>query len=226
MTTLLHEPVVFVPAPPAANGEQHLVLHDVSWASYLAIGQLFADRPAPRLTYDRGTLEFSTTSLRRERHKHWLSRFLETIAEELNQPIAPGGSTTFQDEVLERGFEPDSCYWIVNEKAMRAMLTWEPMTDPAPDLMIEIGVSRSALKRMTLFAAFRVPEVWCYDGDEVRINLLQADGTYHLSERSLAFPSIPVKELARFFPPAGSSDYLSAVAAVRAWVRTLISKPS
>jgi hypothetical protein len=35
-----------------------------------------------------------------------------------------------------------------------------------------------------------------------------------------------VQELVRFFPPAGNADYLTAVAAVRAWVRSLIDKPA
>jgi Uma2 family endonuclease len=225
MTTLSHPPVGLAPAPPRHDDEQRFVLHDVSWASYLAIGQLFADRPALRLTYNRGTLEFMTTSPRHECYKHWLGRFLETVAEELNKPIAPGGSMTFQREDLDRGFEPDNCYWIENERAMRGKLTWEPTTDPAPDLMIEIEVSRSALPRMRIFAAFRIPEVWCYDGEELRIHLLHPDGTYQRSERSLAFPSIPVQELVRFFP-TDTIDYLSAVAAVRAWVRSLINKPA
>jgi Uma2 family endonuclease len=161
-----------------------------------------------------------TTSPRHECYKHWLGRFLETVAEKLNKAIAPGGSMNFQREDLERGFEPDNCYWIENEQAMRGKLTWAPPTDPPPDVMIEIEVSR-----MAIFAAFRIPEIWCYDGVELRINLLQPDGTYQRSERSLAFPVIPVQELPRFFP-TDTTDYLSAVAAVRAWVRSLISKPT
>lgn len=235
MTTLAHPPIAAAPAasparPPAAptnaptNEGQRLVLSNISWQQYLQIGEVFADRPGLHITFDRGMLEFMTTSPRHERYKVWLGRFLETIAEELNKPIVPGGSMTFSREDLDRGFEPDHCYWIANESAVREKLTWEPAKDPPPDVMLEIEISRSALNRMTIFAAFRIPEIWCYDGDEVRIYLLQPDGTYLLSERSLAFPSIPVKELARFFPPAGSSDYLTAVAAVRAWVRSLLGK--
>ncbi len=133
---------------------------------------------------------------------------------------------TFQREELERGFEHDDCFWIAHELAVRDKLTWEPDKDPPPDLALEIEVSRGAISRMPLFGAFRVPEVWCYDGQEIRNYLLQPDGIYALSEQSLAFPSIPVKELARFFPPTGNADYLGAVAAVRAWVRSIIAKPS
>jgi len=225
MTTLTLPPVPFSPAPAILPREQFFVLHDVSWDEYIAIGRLLADRPGLRITYDRGTLEFMSTSPKHERYKRWLGRFVETIAEELEKPIMPGGSMTFQREELERGFEPDDCFWIANEIAVRDKLTWEPDKDPPPDVGLEIEVSRSAIGRMNIFAAFRIPEIWRYDGQELRIYLLQSDGTYQLSERSLAFPSIPVKELVRFFPTVEGTDYLSAVKAVRAWVRSLLNKP-
>lgn len=164
-----------------------------------------------------------STSPRHERYKYWLGRFLDTIAEELQKPIVPGGSMTFQRKDLDRGFEIDECYWIANEPAVRDKLTWDPAIDPAPDVAIEIEVSRSVINRLSILAAFKVPEVWCYDGTELRIRLLQADGNYQLSERSLAFPTVPVKDLVRFLPPA-ESDYLKAVASVRAWVRSLIAQ--
>jgi Uma2 family endonuclease len=224
MTTLLEQPVSQTPAPSIYNGDQRLVLHNVTWAQYQAIGHLFEDRPGLRITFDQGMLEFMTTSPRHERYKHWLGRFLETIAEELEKPIVPGGSMTFQREELDRGFEPDNCYWVQNEAAVREKMTWDPQIDPPPDVSIEVEVSRSAINRMGIFASFRIPEVWRYDGTNLRIFLLQPDGTYKESDKSLAFPSIPVKELVKFFPPIGNTDYLSAVAAVRAWVRSLLGK--
>jgi Uma2 family endonuclease len=229
MTTLMASPVFSArtPAPPyAAPEEQRFVFPCVTWDDYIKIGDIFTDRPGLRITYDRGKLELMTTSPRHERYKRWLGRFIETIVEELGKSIMPGGSMTFQRKELDRGFEHDDCFWIANELAVRDKLTWEPDQDPPPDLALEIEISRGAIGRLPLFAAFRVPEVWCYDGEELRMDLLQPDGTYQLSETSLAFPSIPVKELARFFPPIGSNDYLSAVAAVRAWVRSIIAKPS
>lgn len=201
------------------------MLTDLSWGRYITIGELLADRPTLRLTFNRGTLEFMTISARHERYIHWLGRFVETIAEELEKPIAPGGSMTFQDEEQKRGFDLDNCYWIENEAAVREKLTWEPTIDPPPDLALEIEVSRSALNRFEIFAAFRIPEVWCYDGKELHIYLLQPDGTYLLSDRSRAFPAIPVKELVRFFPPVERTDYLSAVRAVRALIEKAGGNP-
>lgn len=210
--------------PPTLPREQQFALEDVAWEAYIAIGNVLTDRPALRLTYDRGRLELMTTSPRHERYKYWLGRFLDTIAEELSTPIVPGGSMTFQRKELERGFEMDECYWIANELAVREKLTWDPAIDPPPDVAIEIELSRSVLNRLSILAAFKVPEVWCYDGTELRLRVLQADGSYQLSDHSVAFPDIPVKELVRFLPPA-ESDFLKALASVRAWVRSLISKP-
>jgi Uma2 family endonuclease len=222
MTTLLEQPVSQTPS--IYNGEQRLVLHNVTWAQYQTIGHLFEDRPGLRITFDRGMLEFMTSSPRHERYKRWLGRFLETIAEELEKPIVPGGSMTFQREELDRGFEPDNCYWVHNEAAVREKMTWEPEIDPPPDVSIEVEVNRSAINRMGIFASFKIPEVWRYDGTDLRIFLLQADGAYKESDKSLAFPAISIKELIKFFPPVGNTDYLSAVAAVRAWVRSLLGK--
>jgi len=163
-----------------------------------------------------------TTSTRHERYKYWLGRFVDTVAEELNKRMVPGGSMTFQREDVDRGFEMDECYWIANAASVRDKLTWDPAIDPPPDLAVEIEVSRSVLDRLSILAAFRVPEVWCYDGQELRVYLLQSDGTYQSSERSSSFPPIPVKELVRFFPPA-ENDLLDAIASVRRWVRKLVS---
>ena len=108
MTTLAHSPVPSAPVLPT-SAEQHFVLHNVSWEEYVAIGHLFTDRPGLRITFDRGTLEFMTTSPRHERYKYWLGRFVDIMADELQKPYVPGGSMTFQADELERGFEPDDC---------------------------------------------------------------------------------------------------------------------
>src|SRR5438046_1111462 len=83
MTTVA-EPIV--PAAPV-NGrhpEQRFLLHDVGWHIYVAVGDLLGDRPALRLTYDRGTLEFMTTSPEHEIYQKRLGRLIETLAEEFN----------------------------------------------------------------------------------------------------------------------------------------------
>ena len=82
--------------------EQRLLLHDVRWDAYVAIGSALQDRPV-RMTFDRGRLEFMTTSPEHEIYKKWLVRCVETLAEEFGLVIATAGNMTFQRKDLDRG---------------------------------------------------------------------------------------------------------------------------
>ncbi len=198
---------------------QRLVLSDVSWEDYEKIGEILRDRPALRLTFDHGSLEIMTTSAEHEKYKIRLGRLVETLAEECNLRIEPGGNMTFKREDLVRGLEGDNCFWIQHEPQVRGKLTWDPLVDPPPDLVLEIEVSRSVLGRLAILAALKVPEVWAFDGESLRVYLLQPDGTYRVSDRSPTFPGIPIAELVQFLKPTSDQDYLSVIRAFREWVR-------
>src|SRR5262249_62230569 len=47
--------------PPRGAIEQRLLLHDVTWDEYEALGEALQEQPALRLTYDRGNLEIMKT---------------------------------------------------------------------------------------------------------------------------------------------------------------------
>jgi Uma2 family endonuclease len=194
---------------------QRVLLHGLTWHDYIQLGKILCDRPALRLTFDRGTLEIMVTSREHEFYKTRLGRLIEILAEEFNLPIDPGGNMTFQSEALEKGLEGDNCWWIEHEEQVRAKLTWDPAVDPPPDLLLEIEVSR--LARMAIYAALRVPQVWCFDGKSLRVYLLQPDGTYLEANESPTFPGIPVAEIVRFLQP--EQDYLTVQSDFRAWVK-------
>src|SRR5258708_3824124 len=99
---------------PSANTEQHLVLSGVSWQEYVAFGDALPERHI-RMTFDRGTLEIMTLSFQHEQLTYCLGRFLDVLTEEMNIAIVGGGSTTFRREDVERGLEPDRCYWFGNQ---------------------------------------------------------------------------------------------------------------
>src|SRR5437867_7161744 len=91
--------------------EQRFVLRNVDWAQYRAFAAALGEAHV-RLTYDRGNLEFRTLSHGHERCSKLLGRLIETLTEELDVPRQSGGSTTFDREDLERGLEPDQCYYL------------------------------------------------------------------------------------------------------------------
>src|SRR5262249_29254374 len=150
-----------------ATQEQRVTLHCVSWAAYVGIGEFLRDQPI-RLTYSHGSLEIMTLSLEHERAKKLLARLVEALTEEFNVPAECGGSTTCRREDLERGLEPDECYWNEHQAQMRGKPNFDPETDPPPDLAIEVEITRSVLNRLGIYAALGVPEVWRYDGQTIQ----------------------------------------------------------
>src|SRR5438132_5726793 len=122
---------------------QRVILHGISWQTYKRLLAELGDQRASRLAYDQGVLEITMPSDRHETHKKLLERMIETLTEELNLPAKSFGSTTLNRADLERGAEPDSCYYIqhVGQIAGRQI---DLTTDPPPDLVIEVDISSSS----------------------------------------------------------------------------------
>ncbi len=176
-----------VEAIPSAP-EQRFRVSLVSWDKYEQMAAWFAGRHV-RLTYDRGELELMTVSHKHEYHKHLLALLLMALFEELDLDVHGGGSMTFKREDLDRGLEPDECYWIQNELRMRGKQDYDQQNEasaasapltiasrseaPPPDLVLEVEISRSVLDRMGIDAAMKVPEVWRWDGEQLLFCLLQ-----------------------------------------------------
>lgn len=155
---------------------QSVVLHNISWSSYKTISDALQNETPAHFTFDRGRLEIMVLSLKHENLKKILAMLFERLSEFLELEIFAGGSTTFQREDLDRGFEPDECYYVRNAELMRGKESVNLEFDPPPDLIIEIDVKHSSLNRMSIFAAIGVPEVWRYDGERLEIYLLKESG--------------------------------------------------
>jgi Uma2 family endonuclease len=193
----------------------------VSWQFYQTFLRELADRPI-RLTFDRGSLEIMAPSFRHERYGGLLGRMVEMLTLELNIPIVSGRSTTFQREDLERGLEPDQCYYIRNEPRVRGKMALDLRYDPAPDLAIEVDISHSSLNRMAIYGALGVPENWCFDGENLLIHQLRPNPDYELCQQSACFPFLPVAELVPFLHQAAEMDETSLMRSFRDWVRQKI----
>jgi Uma2 family endonuclease len=200
-----------------ASGEQRFRLSFVSWEKYEQMVAWFDGRHA-RLTYDRGELELMTVSHRHENAKHFLGLFLVTLAELLDIDIHSGGSMTFKREDLDKGLEPDECYWVEHEPQMRGKQDYDQENDPPPDLVIEVEVSRSVMDRMGIYAAMKVPEVWRWDGEQLHFCLLRR-GKYVEGPVSRHVPVLAADEVARFMGLRGALSEIKLLRAFREWVR-------
>ena len=199
---------------------QHFVLEDVSWELYKTLLRETGHRNV-RITYDRGRLELVSPLPKHEKWKSLIGRLIEVLSMELRLPVAALGSTTFKRKKLRKGLEPDECYYIANEAAVRSLDRIDLRKDPPPDLVVEIDVTYRAIKREVIYAAMGVPEVWKYD--RRGLTFLKLDGgKYRRVEASLWFPWLRPEDVERFLRMLPEKDQTSVVLAWRDWVRAKI----
>jgi Uma2 family endonuclease len=194
------------------------ILQNIHWNTYQNLVRDLESQPGTRLTYDRGTLEIMMPLPPHERNKRLLGRFVEVITEELGIEICSLGSTTWSREDLKKGLEPDECYYIQNELAVRGKDTIELTIDPPPDLAIEVDSTSSSMNRMGIYAALGVPEVWRFDRQILTI-LNLVEGEYQPCQVSLALPMFNDAVLVRFLELSQTMGETSLIRHVRQWVR-------
>jgi Uma2 family endonuclease len=209
--------------PAGQTDGNHIVLHNVSWDTYEAIGDSLSGRPI-RLNYDRGTLEIMTLSLEHERYKRLIGLLVTIIALEWRIAIGGGGSTTYRRRSKDRGLEPDECFYITNWPKVRGKKQIDLTRDPPPDLAIEVDIAHSSVDRMGIYASLAVGELWRFDGEKLRVFRLTATGRYQARARSALFPTLPVDKLVRFIRLGFEQDDTSMVLAFQKWLRRRVGK--
>lgn len=201
--------------------DERVQLTGISWATYETLrAELDLSRRGFRLSYYQGNLEIMAPSPEHERLKKAAGRFVETLAEELEIQIEPFGSTTLKRPELA-GAEPDECFYVRNLAAVRGLKRIDLSQDPPPDLAVEIDITNPSSRRLPIYESIGVPEVWRFDGQQLRIYGLGNDG-YSEREQSQVFPMIPVHEIAGFLRQVTEVDYLTLVKMFRQWVRQQI----
>jgi Uma2 family endonuclease len=196
--------------------EQRVVLNDVSWDTFLALSK---EATGGRLAYDRGQLEITSPSYEHENVKGFIRRLVEVYTEELEIDISSAGSTTLSREDLDRGIEPDECYYVAGADQVRGKDNIDLPVDPPPDLAIEVDISRSSVNKLSICAAMGIPEVWRYDGSAVEINILRDDAVYERSTTSTVFPQFPFNELNRLLLERGVQSETQIARGFRQWIR-------
>ena len=178
--------------PPPAG--QTVLLNHISWKTYESLLEDHLDCSAPRFAYDRGVLEIMRPSPEHERANRNLAMLVEIFFEEWEVDIGNFGSTTYKREDIERGFEPDSCFYIENEPLVRDKDRLDLDVDPPPDLVIETDVTSISMNKVPLYASIGVPEVWRYENAEIEVVLLDS-GSYRKSLESKCLPGMAARTL-------------------------------
>jgi Uma2 family endonuclease len=198
--------------------EQRTVLYDVSWDTFESLLKDTGENRGSRFAYECGTLEIMTPLFEHENPKGNFSNFIVALAEELDIELRSAGSTTLKRKIIKKGIEPDTCYYIQNEPAIRGKETLNLEIDPPPDLAIEIDITSSSVNKFNIYAALGVAELWRYDGDVLRFYQL-LEGEYIEINFSVAFPVISVSDMTRFIQQSKNMGEIALLKSFRAWVR-------
>ncbi|WP_414576717.1 Uma2 family endonuclease [Anabaena sp. CCY 9402-a] len=194
-----------------------LLIKNISWPEYKNILAELGENRSFKVSYSQGVLEIMSPLPEHEVSKKIIGNLVEILLEELDMEFWSLGSTTFDQEIMDAGVEPDDCFYIQNEAAVRGKDRIDLTIDPPPDLAIEIDItSRTRFNNCELLG---VPELWRWYGTKLEINVL-VDGKYVKSLNSAIFPNLPIAQVIPEYLMRSKIDGRNAtMKAFRAWVR-------
>ena len=196
---------------------QSTILHDIDWQQFESILEELGEKRNTRIAYLDGELEIVMPLPHHEKVKVLISYFVQALLDELVIDFEGFGSTTFKDKAKKAGLEPDECFYIQNNVAMRGIRKLNMAINPPPDLAIEVDVTSKT--KFDVYRILGVPELWVYD-QVLKIYVLQND-EYVESEFSPTFGDIPVREIIpQFLELSFNEGRSAAMRAFRDWMQT------
>lgn len=190
-----------------------MAVSGLSWQHYQLLLAELGDNRATRLAYSNGVLEIRMPSQIHEIVNRLLSKIIFALAEELGLELVDLGSTTWSREDLGKGIEPDSCFFLQNAHLVQG-LNPEIPPDLSPDLAIEVDIASASDKKLAIYQALGVPELWVYRKGKISILDLQATQIREV-ENSLAFPTVSADQLQTWIQLREVDSDFAVVKAVR-----------
>ena len=162
-----------------------------SWSEYETFERQLGDRSIPRLKYRPGEIWFMSPLPEHGRNASIVADTIKAILDHLEKEYEAFTPITMKLP-NQSGIEPDYCFYIDNWQAAagKKRINWE--VEPAPDLVIEIDIT--SYTDVNDYLVYKVPEVWLFRGDRVKIYHLQ-NNSYTVNNYSHYFPDIDVLNL-------------------------------
>ena len=184
-----------------------VTMRDVTWQEFEAILNEFDESRSTRIAYSQGTLEIMAPLPKHERAIVIIVDLVKTLLRIQRRPWESLRSTTFKREGVA-GVEPDDCFYIENYQAVIGKDRIDLTTDPPPDLAIESDLTSKT--RTASYLALKVPELWIYASDRLKIYLLDEE-RYVESPSSRIFPDIEITQIIPHFVERANVIGTSAV---------------
>ena len=195
-----------------------LILNDVSWEEYEQLLEDRGDNAAVRVCYDQGRLKVVSPTSGHEGFGRGISRLGHVLADALNLVVEDFGSTTYKQQWLQQGAEPDTCFHVQNAARIIGVGRIDLAKDPPPDVVVEIDISHDSLEKFAIYAGMGVPEFWRYDGNQAHIYLL-LEREYQEVSASRAFPVLTSEALTIFLAQTKTEGQTAALSTFRKWLQ-------
>ena len=197
---------------------QKIFLKDITWPEFEQIIEELGEHRGSKIAYHNSILEIMTPLPEHESNKLFITNFIEILLEELDIEFYPLGSTTFKNQLMQSGIEPDNCFYIENEAQIRGKKRLDLTIHPCPDLALEIDLTSRTHR--DIYAQLGVPELWQFDDQgNLEINVLKS-GVYQSVEFSPHFPNLPLKEvIPTYLKKVKREGRNKTMKAFRNWVR-------
>jgi hypothetical protein len=207
------------------DAETRIVLRDVGWDVYDMLSDAVGEGSPVRMIYDGKDLEIMTTSHIHDDFKDLLGLFVHEVATAFRIAITGGGRATWKRPELERGLEADNSFYFLPEKfpviaEARKHRSLNIADYPNPDMAVEVDISPPAVDREDIYKKLQVAEIWYFDGEDVTIEQLGADGNYTVASQSRFLPVKP-EEIRRWLLEEDSLDRMAWTLRLRAWLRRI-----
>lgn len=197
--------------------ETRIMLEGISWETYEQLLLETGEHRNSQFAYRDGWLEIMVPLAGHEEPTRLFDQFLAAIVDELKLEFRSLGSLTMKNPEQQRGLEPDCCFYIQNEAAVRGINDLDFQVHPPPDLVIEVDNSSTSLDKFPIYIALKIPEIWQLRRGTLTIYHLQLaksgeePGRYQKSATSLAFPTLPIQNLPQWLERAKVVGQRSAV---------------
>ncbi|MGC9503326.1 Uma2 family endonuclease [Baaleninema sp.] len=197
---------------------QQLVMTDVNWQMYERILEEFGEKRSARINYSQGLLEIMVPLPEHEVNKVIIGDLIKALLEEIDLEFWSLASTTFKNEAMQQGLEPDDCFYIEHEAEIRGKKRIDLTVDPPPDLAVEIDLTSRT--RLENYEKLGVKELWRFDGEVLEISVLQ-EGKYQQTRQSYHFPMVAIAEIIpQYLERSKIEGRNQTIKAFRAWLKT------
>jgi len=198
---------------PAAE----VTLLDVGWSVYEALLADECDHYPSRLAFTGDILEIVSPSKKHETYNRLLEAFVREIGRIWHLEILATGSVTLRAKPV--GAEADSSFYVGERAAlMRRRETIDLPRDPAPDIAVEIDISRERVDKTRVYALLGVGEFWRYDGRALRAYDLRHGAAVEI-DTSIALGGVSIAQIDRFLELRDELDHSELIERWSTWLR-------